>query len=754
MSLSVTVNRLNRAVTPGSFDLIFTARKIKERNLFCLSDNRLDGTYKLFPSVDVGWWDDYLSDADGYLAEPAVIEVDQHTNAYALMINGYQRVYPVDFTIRLYLAGSLVHLESVVGNTEFNRMVVLPASYEIDKYVVSVTRISRPYDVLRMSSVSFSAAISALCAERSRKMHAKLEIVYNNPMYGLGGTASSEHSAHTARPEQLLDSMLPNGANLFKLYDNKLDGSYVVAGAGSQVGWWPTGLPDADCMYAAPKRCTIAFSARPLLTHTLRGYAPTNDYPVDFNIYATDTSGVEHKVEVRGNDQLTCQVPINVDNAVSLSIEILRSSRPNRPAIITEFSVSSAVTYYDSDIIDVNILEELTYDDANESLGSISANELIANLNNTDGSFYFSNTASLIARQLKKNRRIKAWFGVEAPDGATIWVDMGTFWSYSWDVPVGGLTARVTAFDTIGLLSTLTFENHNVFVDKSIGYMLEYILNDAKGYFEELDWIIDEDLYDIIIPYGWFSYGSYAAALERLASCDMLYIYCDRVGRIIARIRPEKVDSVYASWSNSTNIMTTAYPTMYTDLANHIDVTVTAVSEKAGEALNYTTPIYLSAGDSKQLQFSYPMLSMSDIFIDSDAEIEYSVHGWGVSIKAVTDGVIRKVLVNGISLIPDTSQFVTRRDTASILANGAVHSVITSDFIQSREHALRIADRLFEDAALTKYDAEITYRGDLTLAIGDPVELVDGKAPDNKYFIKRHEFYYNGAMTGTARLNT
>ncbi len=167
MSLSVTVNRLNRAVTPGSFDLIFTARKIKERNLFCLSDNKLDGTYRLFPPVDVGWWDDYLSDADGYLAEPAVIEVTQYTNAYALMISGYQRVYPVDFTIQLYHAGSRVHLETVVGNTEFNRMVVLPASYEIDKYIVSVTRISQPYDVLRMSSVSFSAAISALCAEAS-----------------------------------------------------------------------------------------------------------------------------------------------------------------------------------------------------------------------------------------------------------------------------------------------------------------------------------------------------------------------------------------------------------------------------------------------------------------------------------------------------------------------------------------------------------------------------------------------------------
>lgn len=754
MSLSVTVNRLNRAVTPGSFDLIFTARQIKERNLFCLTDNKLDGTYKLFPRTDVGWWDSYLSDANGYLVVPAVIEITQLTTAYALQINGYQKVFPVDFDIALYKAGSMVCHEYVVGNTEFNRLVTLSTSSEIDRYIVTITRINRPYDVLRMSSVSFSAAISSLCARRERKMHAKLEIVYNNPMYGLGGVASSENSAHSAKPEQMLDGMQPSDARLFRLYDNKLNGSYVVAGSGTQVGWWPEGLPNADCVYTEPKRATITFSARPLLTHNVHGYAPTSDFPVDFNLYAVDTSGVEHKVEVRGNTQLNCPVYIGVDNAVSLSVEILRSSNPNRPAIITEFTVSSSITYYDKDLIDVNILEELTYDDANESLGSISANELVANINNTDGAFYFSNAESLIARQLKKNRRIKAWFGVETPDGVIVWVDMGVFWSYSWDVPVGSLVARVTAFDTIGLLSTLTFENHQVFVGKSIGYMLEYILSDAKTYFEELDWLIDDDLYNIIIPYGWFAHGSYAAALEKLASCDLLYIYCDRAGRVVARIRSESVESVYASWSNSTNIMTTTYPTMYTDLANHIDVTVTAVTETAGEVFNYNTPVYLYAGDSKQLQFSYPMLSMSTIQIDSTAEIEYHVYSWGISIDALTDGVINSIVVNGVYLMLDNSQVVTRRDREAILANGAVHSTVTSDFIQSREHALRIADRLFTDTALTKYDAEITYRGDITLGIGDPVELVDGKAPDNKYFIKRHELYYNGALTGTARLNT
>lgn len=754
MSLSVTVNRLNRAVTPGSFDLIFTARQIKERNLFCLTDNKLDGTYKLFPKADVGWWDDYLSDANGYLVEPAVIEVTQYINAYALQINGYQGVFPVDFSIVLYNAGAIVGREYVVDNTEFNRLVILPASVDIDRYVVTVTRISKPYDVLRMSSVSFSAAISSLCASRERKMHAKLEIVYNNPMYGLGGTATSDDSAYSAQPSQMLDGTQPSEARLFRLYDNKLDGSYVVAGSATQVGWWPKGLPDSNGVYTDPKRATITFSARPLLTHNVLGYAPTNDFLVDFNLYAVDTSGVEHKIEVRDNTLLNCPVYIGVDNAVSLSVEPLRSSNPGRPGIITEFSITSSVIYYDKDIIDVNILEELTYEDANESLGSISANEIVANLNNTDGMFYFSNTESLIARQLKKNRRIKAWFGVEAPDGGIIWVDMGTFWSHSWDVPVGSLVARVTAFDTIGLLSTLTFENHPVFVGKSIGYMLEYILSDAKTYFEELDWLIDEELYNINIPYGWFPYGSYAAALEKLASCDLLYIYCDRVGRVVARIRPERVENAYASWSDSTNVMTTTYPTLYTDLANHIDVTVTAVTEVSGEVFNYTTPVYLSVGDSKQLQFSYPMLSMESIQIDSTAEIEYRVYSWGISIDALSDGVISSIVVNGVYLTTDTSQFVTRRDKEAILANGAVHSVITSDFIQSREHALRIADRLFTDTALTRYDAEITYRGDITLGIGDPVELVDGKAPDNKYFIKRHELYYNGALTGTARLNT
>lgn len=754
MSLSVTVNRLNRAVTPGSFELIHTARVIKERKLFHLADNRLDGSYVPFHSADVGWWDNHLSDTNGYLSEPAIIEIEVNTSAYVLQMTGYQDVFPVDFVVDLYSAGRIIGTKQVIGNAHYTCFIAVDEPIIADKYVITISRINKPYDVLRVSSASFSASVSALCMQPSRRMHAKLEIVYNNPMYGLGGTATSDSSAHGARLDQIFDSRLPSSTKLFKLYDNKLDGTYYVADADTQVGWWPKGLPDANGVYASPQRCTISFSERPLFTHTIQGYGPTNDYPVDFNMYVMDSSGVVHTIEIRDNDKLECPVAINVDNAVSITVEILRSSNPYRPAVVTELAISSSVTYYDDNIVDVNILEELSYSDANESLGSISANELVANLDNTDGSFYFNNEQSLIAKQLKKNRRIKAWFGVEASDGTIIWSEMGTFWSYRWDIPVGGLTARVTAFDTIGLLSTLTFYDHGVFVDKSIGYMIEYVLNDAKKYFNELTWIIDSSLYDIKIPYGWFAYGSHAAALEKLASCDLIYIYCDRSGRVVARMRAEKIDSVYANWSNSTNIISTTYPTMYADLANHIDVAITAVTEEEGEVFNYTTPMHLTAGDIKQLQFSYPMLSASSVNIESTAEITYKVYAWGISIEALSDGVISSVVINGTYLLLDASQYVTRQDRVAIMAGGAVSSTITSDFIQSREHAIRVADRLFIDTALTRYDAEISYRGDITLAIGDTVELVDGKAPDNRYFIKRHEFYYNGALTGTARLNT
>lgn len=754
MSLIVTANRTNRAVSPGSTSLVATTRKMPAKRLFCLTDNKLDGSYVPFSTVDDGWWDSRLSDAAGYLSDPAVIDISQRVTAYMLQVNGHQGVFPVDFSIDLYNAGRLIGTEHITDNDQHNRVVTLSTPYEVDRYVVTITRINKASDVLRISTLSFSVAMSELCRQRARKMHAKLEIVYNNPMYGLGGIATSDASAYSARPEQLLDGMQPSNTKLFRLYDNRLDGSYRLAGKDTQVGWWPSGMPDADGVYSDPKRVTITFSARPLFTHHVRGYAPTNDFPVDFNLYVVDTSGIEHIIEVRDNALLDCSVDVNINNAVSMSLEVLRSSNPSRPAVITDLAVASSVVYNDGDIIDVNILEELTYEDANESLGCVSANELVANISNVDGSFYFNNAESLIAGQLKKNRRIKAWLGVDTDDGVTLWSDMGTFWSHSWQVPVRGLTARVTAFDTIGLLSTFVFENHRVFVDKSVGYMLDYLFNDAKKYFSELAWQIDAALYDIIIPYGWFAYGSYAAALETLAACDLFYIYCDRFGKVIARMRSENVSSAYAELSDSTNVISTTYPTMYTDLANHVDVAIAAVTEVTGEVLNYSSPMYVTAGDRKHLQFSKPMLSMSAVSIESTAEVNYEVYSWGMTIDALSDGIVGSVVVNGVYLEVDTSQLVTRRDNASILANGAVLTTVTSNFIQSREHAVRIADRLFADTSLTKYDADVTYRGDITLGIGDPVELIDGVSPISKYYVKRHELYYNGALTGTLKLNT
>lgn len=752
--MAVTVNRLNRAVTPGSFDRFITARRLQEKPFIYLANNRLDGSCILFGRGDVGYWDDALSDADGYLPSPVIITVDQEAAAYGLQINGLRGVFPVNFTVQLYHAGSLLTSRTVTDNTDYYCTVAFGNAYNIDKFVVQITRISAPYEVLRLSTLSFSAAISSLCSERSRKLHAKLEVIYNNPLLDTSGEAASEYSAHSAKPSDLLDGMQSSNVRLFRLYDNKLDGSYAIAGTATQVGWWSKGLPDADGVYAEPKRCNITFSARPLFTHTVYGYAPTNDYPVDFNLYVTDTAGVEHLIEVRDNHLLECPVVINVDNAVKLSIEILRSSNPYRPAIITELSVASSITYYDKDLIDVEVTEELTYEDSNQVLGGVSANELVANFNNTNGAFYFDNLNSMVASRLKKNRRIKAWFGIEAPSGDILWSDMGTFWSYAWDVPVGSLTARVTAFDTIGLLNTMTFFNHNVFVDASIGEVLEYIFSDAKAYFSELSWRIDASLYNIHIPYIWFNYGSYAAALERLAQCDLIYIYCDREGRVVASVKPDAHAIPSATWSDDTNIKTTTYPTMYTDLANQVEVAITTVTQESGELLNYTVPTRMRAGEFKHIQFNYPMLSVDTVNIEASASVEYELYAWGMSIRANVDCTISTVQVTGTYLSIDSSQSIARKDEESIRANGTVVSNVSSDLIQTAEHANRIVDYLFAGTALTKYDAEVTYRGDISLTIGDPIELLNGRAPINSYFIKRHELYFNGALTGTARLST
>lgn len=753
--MSVVVSQRNRAVSQAAIQAVTTARRFTYRNLFALpgGHNILNGAFAPFSdNEDSGWWGSELSDNNGYLPNPAVLTVTERTSAYTYSIRGIQNNYPVDFTLDLYLNSVLQKTVAITGNDSSSIDVTLDKAYDIDTLVLTITRISVGNDVLKIATASFNLGTSNLMKAPERRIHGRVEITYANAIKD--AEIATNEGAYGSSGANLNNDIIAASNKFFTLYDNRLDGSFVVAGDGSEVGWWPKTMPDDTGAYIVPQTLTLSFTQRNLYGLTI--ISNSLDYPVDFDIEINDSHGGAQLISVRDYTSAEYRTESLFRDVVNLSITIRKVSRPNRPAVILDVPIVSSIVYNDADLIDMSLLEELSYEDSLEKLGGVSANELTVNFSNEDKSFYFNNTESRIAGYLKKNRRVRAWLGVEIPDnGETVWSVLGTFWTYGWDIPVGSLTANMVAFDTIGLLGTQTYYGHHVYRNRSVGALLDIVLTSAKQRFNFLNWHIEPSLYDIVVPVAWFEYASYAAALNRIASCDLINIYCARDGSIIASRRLSGIDSPDDVWSDSTNVIGKSYPTLYTAPANFLDVYVSTVTTSEEEVLKLEDAGYaVKAGEKRVLTFSSPVESIKTVTVDSTATYNTKAYSWGMEISFTSDGVLNGAIVVGNAISVNAVSYIHQQNDVSIEDNGIIPCEVKSDFIQTAEHASRLADYLYSRIDESVYDVEVTYRGDISLTLNNKISLPEGIAPNNLYFIKRHELYWNGALSGSARLNT
>lgn len=763
--MSVVVNQRNRAVSQAAIDAIASARRYAPSNLFALpgGNNVLSGAYATFTSLtDSGWWGNVLSNADGLLPTPAIMTVTKRISAYEFQLRGYPNNFPVDFVLVLYRNGIAQYSKAVSDNTIADLHLVLDKAYDIDSYTLTITRISKAHDVLKVVTASFDSSLTNLMKEPGRRIRGKVEVMYSNALQTAAELDNNvpesgviiNEGAHGSSGESLTDTITAAPIRFFKLYDNVLDGSCKVIGETSAVGWWPKTLP-TGVTYATPQVLSLRFSTRNIYGLSIHGDATSGDYPVD---YSVDLYSAGSKVQTLAVSHATGPVVSFADTFYDidgLDITVTTVSRPNKPAVITEVSIVTSIVYDADKLVSIDLLEELSYEDAIEKLGGVSANELTVVFSNEDKSFYFNNDKSPVAGYLKKNRRVRAWFGVDIPGSTeTIWSPLGTYWTHDWDIPVGSLTAKTVAFDTIGLLGTRKYYDHQVYRNKSVGWLIDTVLNSAKAQIRFLDWRVEDELYDLIIPVAWFNYGSYAAALNRIASCDFINIYCDRDGRIIATRRLSGVLSPDDVWSDATNIINTRYPTLNTALPNYIDVKVSRVVSTSQDVLEIVDSYAVSAGDVRLFNFSSPAETIENLVINTTATYSYEVFSWGLRITFLSDGVLQGISVKAKALTVDTPTSVHKQDVDAIEEDGIVPCEISSDFIQSVEHATAITNYLYDKLAVSVYDVEVNYRGDISVSLNSKISLPEGIAPNNLYVIKRHELHWNGALSGSAKLST
>ena len=624
--------------------------------------------------------------------------------------------------------------------------------------------IDTTYDTLKVNNTELPIVtnVHSRMKEPSRNIYGKVYITYTDPMLDSETTITTSGSAYNSDKEQVLDTIEQINTRYFTLYDNRLDGSYPLSDSDSQVGWVSDVVSRDDGTFDVPPYIQVNFADRPVVGLPIYFDNSHGSIVEDFIVDFIKKDGTSETKTFTGNtEQMVIITDRVISNVVAIKVTVTKVSKPYHPAVIVELPVISTILYKGykdtSDLISIDLLEELTYKDDIEALGGISANEVTVVLDNSNKQFYFNNTGSPVAQQLKRNRKIVPWLGVEIIPGEIEWYTLGTFWSYNWNVPMGSLTATVVGFDTIGLLSTTSFINHTMQVNKSLGDLIVYVLEDAKTVFEFITYKIDPELFNIVIPYAWFSAASHTAALQKISECYPMHIYCDRDGCICAAPQKLKLDYYYDTWADSTNVINKTYDSLYTTLPNVVNVTVNDPTVKENEQLvNDSLVFNIDDFPTRTLNFSKPYISDIVVSIDCDATVNYTydVYSWGIEVSFNGTGNVRSIECKGTVLDNSSSSVITRRDEESIRLNGSVVRDVSSDFIQDSTLASIILNRLFSLYEADKYDASVDYRGDIALTINDPIRLLNGIAPDNRYNIKRHQLFWNGALSGSAELNT
>ena len=606
--------------------------------------------------------------------------------------------------------------------------------------------------------------IHSIMKEPSRRIYGKVYITYTDPMLDSEIHIETSGGAYNSNREQVVDAINHTDNNYFNLYDNSLSNSKPLGNSHSQIGWVSDTLSDSSGMFDKETYLQLSFTSRPLTGLPVYFDNTMGAVPEDFTVSFIKENGDIETRQFLGNSSYAVMITDStISDVVSIRITITKMSKGGYPAAILEVPISSTILYegYGDTcrLVMIDLLEELSYRDDVEAMGGMSANEITVVLDNSTKHFYFNNPESPIATKLKRNRKIVPWLGVEMPTGEIEWYTLGTFWSYNWDVPVGKLTATVTGFDTIGLLGVTSFTEHVVQVNKSLGELIEYVLDDAKLMFDFITYSIDPALYDIIIPYAWFDASSHAAALRKISECYPMHIYCNRQGTICAAPQKLHVEDYYDVWSDSTNVIDKSYKSLHTTVPNIVNINVKNITIKDDEELVSEQMVFnVDGAFVRTLNFRHPHLHGLNIhvYIDRDATVNYScaLYSWGARVSFVGTGEVRSIRITGSALDLSNTSTITRRDQDSILANGAVARDISSDFIQELSLAEHILDRIFSLAESDKFDVDVSYRGDISLSINDSIRLLDGIAPNNRYNIKRHQLSWNGALTGSAELNT
>lgn len=599
----------------------------------------------------------------------------------------------------------------------------------------------------------------------TRQIHGRVEITYTDPFLDEDVTVDASTTGRGTNAFETADTKNDPSRKWFSLQENKLDGTYFPMDDNTDaysIGWWGTVMSAADGTLYTPEWLQVNFSPRGMFEIKVVGDSALNEYPVDFDIVLKDEAGtVLLTREVRGNDQVSLLIDLGqtYNDVASSELIIYKINEPNRTVKIVEFYTALREIYESDDIISIDLLEEQNFSEMTLPIGNASANELDVSLHNENRKFDPGNESSPLFGWLKKNRRVRAWLGAEITPNVIEWYPLGTFWTQEWDAPESGIYASLTAYDRLELIRVTTFTSSQVYQNVNLYDIAEMILQDAQLAPE--DYVLDEGLRNITVPYIWFGRVSHREALVKIAEAALGRVYCDRQGRINVVVF-NVADYYIYDYDYDKSIIDLHRPIALSQITNKVEVS-SKPRVLGQEQVVFTSieEIVLQGNEEYTETISFtqtPVMSVLAPTIEGTfgASVQsYKTFAWGMEITYVNtyefEATISKVEVRGRPLVVEGERVAIAEDFESIRSNGEQAYKIESDFIQSYQKASIIAQDILDTYSEPRHDATIESRGNVALTLADRVRVPTKQGTMIDHVITSQTLSWMGSLDATVK---
>lgn len=551
-------------------------------------------------------------------------------------------------------------------------------------------------------------------------------------------TITSPTEAEFSQADQICDDITEMSGKLATCETDYwlLDGTFVLppkaSETGFEVGWWSVEISDVARNFAHAQTIQIDFTQdHSSIGLTIYFDTLADEYAEDFYIYFYDAAHVEiYSTFVSGNTLSKYELNHSVANYQRVKIIINQWGRAYRRARVSEVVFGIVEDYTDTEIISIDILEEL------DTLNTYTtANEIKFTIDNQSQLFNFINPTGIYA-YLQRRQKIIPYLGLLKSDDTVEWIPMGVYYLTDWQSDQGALTASFTGRDILDLLSQGKYRKGYITGAHTATWWAENVLTDAG--ITEYD--IDSAL-DAITLNGCIPIVSHRDALQIIAQASRAVVYCDRYGRVILKQLPTSASGETISMDD----MYTSPQIKLDKLINIVNVNINSftVDESSVEIYKATVAVVGSITFWAEFQDGPCVVTGSATTVGAISTVDYG----NASLVTITGTGTATVTLTG-NRYKKSSQVYQLTDPAAPTNEQSLPVQVDNPMIGDSTTAAAVATWI-----LAEYDKRslyaVNWRMDPAMEAGDIVTCEDDFSENKTMRITKNDFRYSGYLGGT-----